>query len=72
MSMFIHGDTNNPLLGEQSGVFQNEPNELETHGCVFSTVATDALVLKHQALSIQSADETFNVLGWFHAKILHL
>ena len=29
---------------------------LETHGCVVSTVATDALVLKHQAISIHIAD----------------
>ena len=28
----------------------------ETHGCVVSTVATDALVLKHQAISILSTD----------------
>ena len=28
----------------------------ETHGCVVSTVATDALVLKHQAISIHNAD----------------
>ena len=28
----------------------------KTHGCVFSTVATDALVLKHQAISIHNAD----------------
>ena len=28
----------------------------EMHGCVFSTVATDALVLKHQAISIHNAD----------------
>ena len=28
----------------------------ETHGCVVSTVATDALVLKHQAITIQNAD----------------
>ena len=26
------------------------------HGCVVSTVATDALVLKHQAISIHNAD----------------
>ena len=32
------------------------PNHRETHGCVVSTVATDALVLKHQAISIHSAD----------------
>ena len=28
----------------------------ETHGCVVSTVVTDALVLKHQAISIHNAD----------------
>ena len=28
----------------------------ETHVCIFSTVATDALVLKHQAISIHNAD----------------
>ena len=28
----------------------------ETHGCVVSTVATDALVLKHQAIIIHNAD----------------
>ena len=28
----------------------------ETHGCVVSTVATDALVLKHLAISIHNAD----------------
>ena len=26
------------------------------HGCILNTVATDALVLKHQAISIHSAD----------------
>ena len=28
----------------------------ETHGCLVSTVATDALVLKHQAISIHNSD----------------
>ena len=28
----------------------------ETHGCLVSTLATDALVLKHQAISIHNAD----------------
>ena len=28
----------------------------KTHGYVVSTVATDALVLKHQAISIHNAD----------------
>ena len=44
----------------------------ETHGCVVSTVATDALVLKHQAISIHNADLTFIVLDQFHIKISHL
>ena len=42
-----------------------DPNNLtlkhrETHGCVVTTVATDALVLKHQAISILSTDLTIN------------
>ena len=32
------------------------PKHRETHGCVVSTVATDALVLKHQVISIHNAD----------------
>ena len=30
--------------------------QLEIHECILSTVATDALVLKRQAISIHSAD----------------
>ena len=30
--------------------------QLDTHGCVLSTVTTDDLVLKHQGISIHSAD----------------
>ena len=26
------------------------PKQLETHGCIFSTVATDGVVLKHPAI----------------------
>ena len=44
----------------------------ETHGCVVSTVATDALVLKHQAISIHNTDQAFIVLDQFHIKIPHL
>ena len=44
----------------------------ETHECVVSTVATDALVLKYQAISIHNADETFIVLDQFHLKLLHI
>ena len=42
--------------------------ELERHPCVFSTVATDALVLKHQAISIHCADYIFIVLNQFPTK----
>ena len=44
----------------------------ETYGCVVSTVATDALVLKHQAISIHNVDYTFIVLDQFHIKLLHI
>ena len=40
----------------------------EMHVCVVSTVATDALVLKHQAISIHNADWTFIVLDQFDIK----
>ena len=30
--------------------------QLEMHGCVLSTAATDALMLKHQTVSIHSVD----------------
>ena len=30
---------------------------METHGCVFSTVATDAVVLQHKAMSIHSIEQ---------------
>ena len=46
--------------------------QLEMHGCVISTVATAALVLKHQAISNHSADKIFMVSAQFHTKILHL
>ena len=32
------------------------PRQLETHGCILSTIPTDAPVLEHQALSTNSAD----------------
>ena len=38
------------------------PKQLETHGCVISTVATDALVLHHQANSIHIAG--YRVIDW--------
>ena len=42
--------------------------QMETHGCVLSTVATDALVLKHQDISIPSADYTCIQLDQFIQK----
>ena len=38
------------------GHFDLTTKHRETHGCVVSTVATDALVLQHQAISIHNAD----------------
>ena len=32
-------------------------NVLEIHGCVLNTMVTDALVLKHQAISDHNADQ---------------
>ena len=48
------------------------PKQLETHECVFSNVATDGLVLKHQTISTHSADEIIFVLEQFHTEILYL
>ena len=45
--------------------------QLEMHGCQLSTAATDALVLKNQAISIHSAEWILIVLGKFHIEILH-
>ena len=47
------------------------PKCLEMHGSILSTAATDALVLKHQAISGHSADSIFTVLDQFHTKLLH-
>ena len=40
------------------------------HGCILSTVPTDALVLKHQTISIHSVDWKSIVLVHFHTQIL--
>ena len=45
---------------------------LEMHVCILNTVATDALVLKQQAISIHSADPIFFVLDQFHTEQFHL
>ena len=41
-------------------------------GCMLRTEDIDALVLKHQAISILSTDEMLMVLDQFHTKILCL
>ena len=45
---------------------------METQRCVINTVATDALVLKHQGISIHSADEVLTVLDQFHIWKCHI
>ena len=40
-------------------------NSWKKHGCILSIVATDALVLKHQAISVYSADWIFFSSGPF-------
>ena len=48
------------------------PKQLETHGCVFSIVATDELVLKHQIISAHIADKIIIASDQCHTEILHL
>ena len=44
--------------------------QLEKCGCILSPVATDALVLKHQAISIYNTHWKLIVLDQFHTEIL--
>ena len=46
--------------------------QLETHGCILSTVATDTLALKHQDISIHSTCKIPTALDQFETKTLHL
>ena len=41
---------------------------LETHGCILSIVATDALVQKHQTISTNSADYIYIAFDLFRSK----
>ena len=43
--------------------------ELEMHGCIIDTFATDALVLKQQATSINSAEQISFAFHQSYAKI---
>ena len=45
--------------------------QLEMHGYLLSTVATDARAVKHQAISVPCPDQIFLVLDQFHTKLLH-
>ena len=46
--------------------------QVETYGCILSTVATDVLVLKHQAISSHNADLKSIALDQFWTRLLHL
>ena len=48
--------------------YQINPWTTGMHVCTLSTVATDTLVLKHQAISIQSTDQIFIALVQFQTK----
>ena len=50
-------------------VFSSTHEWLEMHGCVLSTVAIDALVLNHQAITIHNVDRILIVLGMFQWNI---
>ena len=41
------------------------------HGCILSTADIDALMQKHQAISIHIADKISIVLEQFHTERLH-
>ena len=53
-------------------IYHLNNQKLEMHGCILSTVATDALVLKHQAIGAYISDKIFLVLDQFHTKISDL
>ena len=44
--------------------------QLELHWCIFSTVATDALELKHQAISLHTVDKIIHYI-WMIFKQKH-
>ena len=48
------------------------PKHMEMYGCVLRTVATDALVLKHQAIIIPSSDEILIVSDQFYTNIIYI
>ena len=46
--------------------------QLETHGCILSTVANDTLALKHQGISVHSTYQIPTALDQFETKTLYL
>ena len=51
-------------------IFVLTHEQMETHGYILGTVATDALI--HQAIGIHSAYKIFIVLDQFHTETLQL
>ena len=49
-------------------VKMSSPKQLEIHGCLLSTVATDGLVLKRQAISSHIADKIYIILDQLYSK----
>ena len=68
--MIGHQD-DSPTDGHQGDMPYLTLKHRETHGCVVNIVATDTLVLKHQAISSHSVDTIFILLECFHTTILH-
>ena len=64
-NVLTHNSKCNPL---KDGPLTHK--QRQTHGCVLSTVATDALVLKHQVTKIHSAYQISFELGQFQTQIL--
>ena len=46
--------------------------QLEMHGCIFSAVVTDALVLKYQAIRTPQYELNLHCIALIHAEMLHL
>ena len=42
-------------MGSSTAASNLTPIQLEMHGCILNTIATDVLVLKHQDICIHSA-----------------
>ena len=46
--------------------------QVETHGCVHTTVAIGALVLQNQAISVQHTDKVVIAMGQYYIEISQL